>query len=101
MFMGTPHDGSELVKKLSPLRRVTDTLLPSKVVDTDGQLLDALQGKSETLQNITDMFAPLMKHFRIYFLWEQEKTDCGISHRYVGHRPIHVLRKHIVDSDLL
>lgn len=85
MFMGTPHDGSELVKKLSPLRRVTDTLLPSKVVDTDGQLLDALEGKSETLQNITDMFAPLMKHFRIFFFWEQEKTDCGTSYRYVGY----------------
>jgi len=37
-------------------------------------LLQLIQG-SEALPKITDPFAPLMKPFRIYFFWEQEKTD--------------------------
>jgi hypothetical protein len=61
-----------------------DALAPSKVWDTDGQLLNALQEGSETLQNITDQFAPLMKRFRIYFFWEQEKTDLGATRDYVS-----------------
>ena len=60
-----------------------DALLPSKVVSTDGQLLDALREGSETLQNISDMFIPLMKQFRIYFFWEQCKTDFGTKLDYV------------------
>jgi len=61
-----------------------DALAPSKVWDTDGQLLNALQEGSETLQNITDQFAPLMKRFRIFFFWEQEKTDLPHTRDYVG-----------------
>jgi protein SERAC1 len=58
-------------------------LAPSKVVDTDGQLLDALEEGSETLQNVTDMFVPLMKNFHIFFFWEQLKTDLGFTKDYV------------------
>ncbi len=57
-------------------------LIPSKIVDTEGQLLDALQEGSEVLQNITDMFVPLMKDFRIFFFWEQEKTNMGVTQDY-------------------
>jgi hypothetical protein len=60
-----------------------NALTPSKVVDTDHHLADALHEGSEVLQNITDMFAPLMKNFRIYFFWEQEKTDLGTTLAYV------------------
>lgn len=58
-------------------------LTPSKVVDSQGQLVDALAEGSEILQNITDMFVPLMKNFRIYFFWEQQKTDLGTTLAYV------------------
>ncbi len=58
-------------------------LVPSRVVDTQGQLISALKEDSEVLQNITDMFAPLMKNFRIYFFWEQQKTDLGTTVTYV------------------
>lgn len=61
-----------------------DALVPSAVWDTEGQLLDALREGSETLQNITDMFAPLMRNFRIYFFWEQEKTNFGATKDYVS-----------------
>jgi len=59
------------------------TLTPRKILDTDSQLLAALEKGSETLQNITDQFAPLMKRFHIFFFWEQHKTDLGYTKDYV------------------
>lgn len=50
---------------------------------TEGQLLNAMQEGSEVLQNITDMFVPLMKDFHIYFFREQEKTYIGVTQDYV------------------
>ncbi|MDI1490330.1 MAG: hypothetical protein OHK93_001530 [Ramalina farinacea] len=64
-------------------RRVLSALVPKKIMDTNGQLLDALQKNSETLQNITDQFVPLMKRFRIFFFWEQEKTHLAHTNDYV------------------
>ncbi|KAL9047125.1 MAG: hypothetical protein Q9214_000216 [Letrouitia sp. 1 TL-2023] len=59
------------------------TILPKRVLDTDSQLLNALHAGSETLQNITDQFAPLMKQFHVFFFWEQEKTNLGYSRDYI------------------
>ena len=84
LFLGTPHGGGNKAKLASTSRRMIGALVPSKIVDTEGQLLDSLQEGSEVLQNITDMFVPLMKVFRIYFFWEQEKTNMGVALDYVG-----------------
>lgn len=46
-------------------------------------LIAALREESETLQNITDFFVPLMKHFSITFFWEQEKTDLKYTKDYI------------------
>ncbi|KAJ3579479.1 hypothetical protein NPX13_g1089 [Xylaria arbuscula] len=46
-------------------------------------LLDALREGSEVLQEITDNFVPLMKDIRIYFFWEQEKTNLGYKLDYI------------------
>jgi hypothetical protein len=35
------------------------------------------------LQNITDQFAPLMENFRIFFFWEQERTDLKYAKVYI------------------
>jgi hypothetical protein len=83
LFLGTPHNGSSKAGLASVGSRMINALTPSKVVDTDSQLADALHEGSEVLQNITDMFAPLMKNFRIYFFWEQEKTNLGTTLAYV------------------
>ena len=85
LFLGTPHDGGNKAKLASTSRRMIGALVPSKIVDTEGQLLDALQEGSEVLQNITDVFVPLMKNFHIFFFWEQEKTNMGVTQDYVCH----------------
>jgi protein SERAC1 len=83
LFLGTPHNGTSKANLASIGQRMIDALLPSKVWDTEGQLLEALKAGSETLQNVTDMFVPLMKNFHIYFFWEQEKTDFRATMDYV------------------
>ena len=83
LFLGTPHDGGNKAKLASTSRRMIGALVPSMIVDTEGQLLDAMQEGSEVLQNVTDMFVPLMKDFHIYFFWEQEKTNMGVTQDYV------------------
>ncbi|MCJ1309136.1 hypothetical protein MMC25_002791 [Agyrium rufum] len=83
LFLGTPHNGSNKANLASTAQRMLGALAPSVVWDTDGQLLDSLNEGSETLQNITDMFVPLMRNFRIFFFWEQEKTDFGARKDYV------------------
>ena len=84
LFLGTPHNGSSKASLASTGRLIVDALVPSKVCDTEGQLVDALKEGSEVLQNVTDMFVPLMKNFRISFFWEQEKTDFKYTRDYVS-----------------
>jgi hypothetical protein len=43
----------------------------------------ALEEGSEILQDITDQFAPLMANFRVFFFWEQEKTNLKTSVDYI------------------
>ncbi|MCJ1288691.1 hypothetical protein MMC34_000220 [Xylographa carneopallida] len=83
IFFGTPHNGSDRVKLASTAQKMLSALTPKKIMDTNSQLLDALKEGSETLQNITDMFVPLMKQFNIFFFWEQEKTDLGYTQDYI------------------
>ena len=70
----------------SLLQRVVKVSIPKKFVDTDIQLLQALKEGSEVLQNINDQFAPLMKKFRIFFFWEQQKTSLPHTRDYVTRR---------------
>ena len=84
LFLGTPHNGTSKANLAATGRRMISALVPSAVWDTEGQLLDVLREGSETLQNITDMFAPLMRNFRVYFFWEQEKMDLLATKDYVS-----------------
>lgn len=61
MFFGTPHNGADKANWL---------VSPSIHALKDSQLLSAVEN-SETLQAITDQFAPLMKQFHIFFFWEE------------------------------
>lgn len=84
LFLGTPHHGSNVAKMASLVQRMVKVAIPKKIVDTDSQLLSSLQEGSEVLQSITDQFAPLMKRFRIYFFWEQQKTSLPHTRDYVS-----------------
>ncbi|KAL9606062.1 MAG: hypothetical protein Q9179_000742 [Wetmoreana sp. 5 TL-2023] len=83
LFFGTPHHGSSKARLLSSLQKVVSLGVPRKFLQTESSLVRALEDDCETLQNIADQFAPLMKHFRIFFFWEQERTDLKYTKDYI------------------
>jgi len=62
---------------------MTALAFPKAVLQTESNLVKALEEDSEMLQNITDQFVPLMRNFRIFFLWEQRRTDLIHGRDYV------------------
>jgi hypothetical protein len=83
LFFGTPHHGSSKARLLGSLQKLASLAIPKVAVQIESSLVNALEEESETLQNITDQFAPLMANFRIFFFWEQEKTDLKYAKEYI------------------
>src|SRR5438034_6922642 len=83
LFFGTPHGGSSKARFLNSLQKLASLPIPKTALQTESSLLSALEDGSETLQNITDQFAPLSPNFRIYFFWEQERTDLKYTKDYI------------------
>jgi hypothetical protein len=83
LFFGTPHNGSSKARLLGTLQKLASVAVPQKVGQFESSLVSALEEESETLQDITDHFVPLMKNFCIYFFWEQEKTDLKYTRDYI------------------
>ncbi|KAJ2996174.1 hypothetical protein NUW58_g1056 [Xylaria curta] len=57
--------------------------MPGTIARVESGLVKPLEQESETIQNITDYFTPLMKNFHIHFFWEQEKTDLKYKNDYI------------------
>jgi hypothetical protein len=74
MFMGTPHKGINKDSLLFP--RQENGLGPSQF------MISLLKG-SEIMNEITDLFAPLMKQFSIHNFWEQMETRSGDAKVYI------------------
>lgn len=83
LFFGTPHHGSNKARLLGSLQKLASLAIPAGAVQFESSLVNALEADSETLQNITDQFAPLMTNFRIFFFWEQEKTNLKYTREYI------------------
>ncbi|CAF9923178.1 MAG: hypothetical protein ALECFALPRED_002317 [Alectoria fallacina] len=81
LFFGTPHQGTDKESWLaiahagSPRQRAPPRF--------DTQLLMATEKDSETLQSITEQFAPLMKQFHIFFFWEELESGEGNRRGYI------------------
>lgn len=83
LFFGTPHHGSGKADLLSSLQKIVSLTVPRKLLQTESSLVRALMEDSEILQEITDHFVPLMPNFRIFFFWEQERTDLKYTKDYI------------------
>lgn len=83
LFFGTPHNGSSKARLLGSLQKLASLPIINRTLQPESSLVSALEDGSETLQNITDQFAPLFANFRIYFFWEQEKTDLKYTKDYI------------------
>ena len=83
LFLGTPHQGSDVAEWGSRLEWICGAVLPSKVLDTQPQLVDALKKNNETLQNIDRGFIQIMNKFHIYFFHEGKPTKMGLQLRFI------------------
>ena len=86
IFLGTPHNGADPARWGLMLQSICQALLPRKMLDTEPQLVAALQTQSETLQNINLGFMEIMPHFRICFFYETLKTNFGVTQDLVRKR---------------
>ncbi|KAG9783967.1 hypothetical protein KCU88_g2950, partial [Aureobasidium melanogenum] len=76
LFMGTPHRGMEQ----SFLSATKDSTL-----NVNQRFWSGLSRDSAFLSEITDQFAPLMKRFCIFNLWEEAMTTIGNVKTFVVH----------------
>ena len=83
LFLGTPHRGSNIAEWGSRLEWICGAILPSSVVDTQPQLVNALKANSETLQNIDRQFIQLASRFCIFFFHEGKPTNLKGILRYI------------------
>ena len=75
LFLGTPHNGIDNTSMHLMVR--------SEAKDAPGEILASIGENSETLQNITDQFAPMTKQFHLYFFWEELETSAETVKGYV------------------
>ena len=83
LFLGTPHNGSDLAKWGSLLEKICAVALPKKFFDTSPQLVQALQANNETLQNINRLFIEIIGRFHVYFFHESKPTDLKGTRAFV------------------
>ena len=77
LFLGTPHRGSDLAKWGSLLESICHGVMPSGVIDSNPNLVNALKRENETLQVIDREFYQILNRFRVYFFHEGKKTKLG------------------------
>ncbi|KAL3477561.1 Alpha/Beta hydrolase protein [Aspergillus californicus] len=75
LFLGTPHNGSEVAKWGILLQNICAAVLPKKFMDSSPHLIKALKTNNETLQNINSLFTDMVPRFHIYFFHETLSTD--------------------------
>ncbi|XHF97721.1 hypothetical protein AWENTII_001306 [Aspergillus wentii] len=75
LFLGTPHNGSDVAKWGLLLQNICSAVMPKKFMESSPQLVEALRSNNETLQNINSLFADVMGRFHIYFFHETRSTD--------------------------
>lgn len=83
LFFGTPHNGSGIARPANRLIKFVSAVVPRRITRFETSLVTGLEVDSETLQNITQDFAPMMTRYHIYFFWEQLPTNLIYSTDYV------------------
>ena len=83
LFLGTPHQGSDIAKWGSKLEKICDAVMPNEMINSQSELINALRIKNETLLNIDRQFIQLCSKFRIYFFHEATPTSLNGTSQYI------------------
>ena len=65
------------------MAKLASRTIPNSSVSFSTTLLKTLELESEALQDVTIAFVPIMPRFRIFFFWEQHKTDLHYTRDFV------------------
>lgn len=83
LFLGTPHNGSDIAKFGSLLQSICSAVLPKRLFDTSPQLINSLKTDNEHLQIINRDFVQIMARFRIYFFHESKPMDLKTTRAFI------------------
>lgn len=83
LFLGTPHNGSDIAKWGSLLERISHAVLPKKFMDSQPHLVQALKSNNETLQNINRLFIEIIGRYHVYFFHESKPMDFKGSLQFI------------------
>ncbi|KAK0721389.1 hypothetical protein B0T21DRAFT_338119 [Apiosordaria backusii] len=75
IFLGTPHNGSDVAIWGRVLQYMSDVAIPRKLFETQSVLLKALKKDNETLQEINGHFLDVYQRFRIQMVHECHTSD--------------------------
>ncbi|KAK5098937.1 hypothetical protein LTR70_000944 [Exophiala xenobiotica] len=83
LFMGTPHNGSDLAKWGSLLQSIASATLPRKLFDSSSHLVEDLKKNNETLQNINRQFTEIMPRLHVFYFYEARPMDLKGTRKFV------------------
>lgn len=75
IFLGTPHQGSDLATWGRMLQAMSDAIIPRRFFETESVLLKSLKKDNETLQGINNHFLDIYQRFKIHMVHENHTTD--------------------------
>lgn len=76
IFLGTPHNGSDIAKFGLILENIVHALVPKKLLESQSQLVKTLKNNNETLQNINLKFLDIYPNrFKVCMVHEGQATD--------------------------
>ncbi|KAK3347489.1 hypothetical protein B0H65DRAFT_423733, partial [Neurospora tetraspora] len=75
IFLGTPHQGSDLATWGRMLQAMSDAVIPRRFFETESVLLKSLKRDNETLQGINNHFLDIYQRFKIHMVHENHTTD--------------------------
>ncbi|KAI9738429.1 MAG: hypothetical protein M1834_008932 [Cirrosporium novae-zelandiae] len=83
LFLGTPHKGSDMAKWGAMLESICRVSMPTSLVHSQPQLLEALKSNNETLQNIDRLFVDMMSRYHIFFFHEAKPSSLKIGKKFI------------------
>jgi len=83
LFMGTPHNGSDLAKWGSLLQSIAAATLPRKLFDSSSHLVEDLKKNNETLQNINRQFTEIMPRLHVFYFYEARPMDLKGTRQFI------------------
>ena len=65
------------------MTKLASFAVPNAALSLSTTLLQILESESGVLQDVTAAFVPIMPRFRVFFFWEQHKTDLKYTRDFI------------------